>query len=43
MCAVPSQPMGRYPWDSHRNDIPMDKPADYEMKPIGKMSLIMPV
>jgi len=27
MCAVPSHPMGRYPWDSHRNDIPMDKPG----------------
>jgi len=22
-----SQPMGRLPWDSHRNDIPMDKPG----------------
>jgi len=28
MCAVPSHPMGRFPWDSHRNDIHMDKPAD---------------
>ena len=25
-CPVPSHPMGRFPWDSHRNDIPMDKP-----------------
>jgi len=23
---VPSHPMGRFPWYSHRNDIPMDKP-----------------
>ena len=23
---VPSHPMGRFLWDSHRNDIPMDKP-----------------
>jgi len=22
-----SHPMGRFPWDSHRNDIPMDKPV----------------
>ena len=29
MCAVPSHPMGRFPWDSHRNDIPMDKPDFY--------------
>jgi len=21
--------MGRFPWDSHRNGIPMDKPADH--------------
>jgi len=27
MCAVPSHPMGHFPWDSHRNDIPMDKPG----------------
>jgi len=27
-CPVPSHSMGRFPWDSHRNDIPMDKPAD---------------
>jgi len=26
-CPISSQPMGRFPWDSHRNDIPMDKPA----------------
>jgi len=26
MCAAPSHPMGRFPWDSHRNDIPMDMP-----------------
>ena len=25
-CPNQSQPMGRFPWDSHRNDIPMDKP-----------------
>jgi len=25
---VLSRPMGRFPWDSHRNDIPMDKPAN---------------
>ena len=24
---VPSHPIGRFPWDSHRNDIPMDKPG----------------
>jgi len=24
---VPSDPMGHLPWDSHRNDIPMDKPT----------------
>jgi len=30
MCAVPSQPMGRFPWDSHRNDIPMDEPGAYK-------------
>ena len=23
---VPSDPIGRFPWDSHRNDTPMDKP-----------------
>jgi len=23
-----SQPMGRFPWDSLRNDIPMDKPGN---------------
>ena len=23
-----SHPMGCFPWDSHRNDIPMDKPED---------------
>jgi len=23
---VPFHPMGRFPWDSHRNDIPTDKP-----------------
>ena len=28
MCAVPSHLMGRFPWDSHRNPIPMDKSAD---------------
>jgi len=28
MCAVPSHPMGPFPWDSHRNDIPMDKPGN---------------
>jgi len=28
MCVVPSHPMGRFPWDSHRNDIPMDKPGN---------------
>jgi len=28
MCAVPSHPMGRFPWDSHRNPIPMGKPAN---------------
>jgi len=22
---VPTHPMGRFPWDSHRNEIPMDK------------------
>ena len=27
MRAVPSQPMGCFPWDTHRNDIPMDKPG----------------
>jgi len=27
MCAVPSHPMGCFPWDSHRNVIPMDKPG----------------
>ena len=26
---VPSHPMGRFPLDSHRNDIPMDKPVAY--------------
>jgi len=25
-CPISSQPMGRFPWDSYRNDIPMDKP-----------------
>jgi len=24
---VPSHPKWRFPWDSHRNDIPMDKPG----------------
>jgi len=32
MCAVPSHPMGRFPWDSHRNDIPMDKPANFPLR-----------
>jgi len=27
MCAVPYHPMGRFPWDSHRNPIPTDKPG----------------
>ena len=27
-CPSSSHPMGRFPWDSHRNDILMDKP-DY--------------
>jgi len=22
--------MGRFPWDSHRNDIPMDKPDNWQ-------------
>jgi len=26
---VPSHSMGRFPWDSHRNPIPMDKPANH--------------
>jgi len=26
-CHIPSLPMGRFPWDSHRNPIPMDKPG----------------
>jgi len=26
VCPAPSHPMGRFQWDSHRNDIPMDKP-----------------
>ena len=25
-CPISSHPMGRFPWDSHRNDIPMGKP-----------------
>ena len=25
--AVPSHPMGHFPWDSHGNPIPMDKPV----------------
>jgi len=25
---VPSHPMGRFPWDSHRNLIPMVKPVN---------------
>jgi len=28
MCTVISHPMGRLPWDSHRNDIPIDKPGN---------------
>jgi len=28
-CLISSHPMGRFPWDSHRNDIPMDKPGDH--------------
>ena len=27
--AVPFHPMGHFPWDSHGNPIPMDKP-DYQ-------------
>jgi len=27
MCAVTSHPMGCFSWDSHRNDIPVDKPV----------------
>ena len=27
--AVPSHPMGHFPWDSHGNPIPMDKPAKF--------------
>ena len=26
--AVPSHPMGHFPWDSHGNPIPMDKPVN---------------
>ena len=28
MRAVPSHPMGNFPWDSHGNPIPKDKPGD---------------
>jgi len=28
-CPIPSHPMGHFPWDSHRNDIPMNKPVEY--------------
>jgi len=27
MCGVTSRPMGYFPCDSHRNNIPMDKPV----------------
>jgi len=27
-CPISSHPMGHFPWDSHRNDIPMDKPVN---------------
>ena len=27
-CPISSHSMGRFPWDSHRNDIPMDKSVD---------------
>ena len=27
MCAVTSHPVGCFSWDSHRNNIPMDKPV----------------
>jgi len=28
-CPISSHPMGRFTWDSHRNDIPMDKPGSW--------------
>jgi len=37
--AVPSHPMGHFPWDSHGNPIPMDKPRNTPLcaKPAGKI------
>jgi len=28
-CPIPPHPMGRFPWDSHKNPIPMDKRANH--------------
>ena len=31
-CPISSHPTRRFPWDSHRNDIPMDKPGDFTVQ-----------
>jgi len=34
--------MGRFPWDSQRNDIPMDKPADHPKRIYTVLKIFSP-